>query len=248
MRKLRDRQPAFAPEDFLRLALDARSPNLAGQLAEAGLKIDPTKTDPESAVLLWREVFKAHVHAGRIRSAHAIARKMVKSGGLPELGYADLGRSCAALGWWLRSAQAYRIAARFAPARRRPLHWGACASALHHARDYVGALAAIDRATRWSTHTRPLHRAYAALIRSVQGDNIQDLTAVESELEAARCGEGYGRYVLGLLALLRGDAGRGCKYLREFVRRNASDPMRSATLTAELSRARRALRTGRAAV
>jgi hypothetical protein len=225
-------------EDFLRLAMEAASPAAAGELAQKGLDAGAHATDPEARVLLLREVFKAHLHAGRPRSAHAVARKMVRLGALPEVTHADLGRACAALGWWLRAAQAYRLAARFAPAHRRALHWGACASALHHARRHDESLAALERATRWSTSTRPLHRGYAAVVRLDQGHPVPDLAAITDDLEGARCGEGYGRYVLGLLALAQGDTTRGQRYLREFIDRNAADPLRAATLAAELARAR----------
>jgi tetratricopeptide (TPR) repeat protein len=228
-------------EDYLRRALEAESPAAAGALAKQGLALRGEEGDAEGTVLLWRELFKSHLHAGRARSAHAIARKMVQLGALPEVTHADLGRACAALGWWTRAAQAYRLAARFAPAHRRAVHWGACASALHHAERHDESLAALERALRWSTGTRPLHRAYAALVRLDRGETVPDLAEVTDELEQARCAEGYGRYVLGLLALAQGDPVRGRRYLEAFVARNADDPLRAATLAAELARARAAL-------
>src|SRR5688572_3291556 len=121
-------------DDFLRLAMESHSPSVAGELAKRGLERGQSQdVDPEGQVLLLREVFKSHLHARRQRSAHAIARKMVRLGALPEVTHADLGRACTALKWWTGAAQAYRLAARFAPARRRSLHWACCASALHHA-------------------------------------------------------------------------------------------------------------------
>jgi tetratricopeptide (TPR) repeat protein len=226
--------------------METRSQPAAGELAKQGLAAGRTHDlDPEGEVLLLREVFKAHLHAQRVRSAHAVARKMVRLGALPEVTHADLGRACAALGWWTSASQAYRLAARFAPARRRALHWASCAAALHHAERHEEALAALERAVRWSTTTRPLHRAYAALIQLDQGRHVDDLEVVTSELEAARCGEGYGRYVLGLLALARGDRARARRYLREFVRRNVGDPLREATLAAEIARAKRTLLASR---
>jgi tetratricopeptide (TPR) repeat protein len=171
---------------------------------------------------------------------------MVRLGALSELTHADLGRACTALGWWQQAALAYRLAARFAPARRRPLHWGACAAAFDHAGMPDDALAALDRAVRWSTNTRPLHRAYAALIRTERGEPVDDVPAVLSDLELAPCGEGYGRYVLGRLYFRLGDAARARRFLREFLRRNVGDPLREATLAGEIARARRCLRAGAA--
>jgi hypothetical protein len=243
VRKVRDRIQPLEADEFLRLALETSSQAAASELAIKGLERSRTQhVDPEGEVLLLREVFKGHLHARRARSAHAIARKMVELGALPEVTHADLGRACAALGWWTRAAQAYRLAARFAPARRRALHWASCSAALHHGQRHEEALAALDRAIRWSTGTRPLHRAYAALIRLDQGQTVSDLETVASDLELSRSGEGYGRYVLGLLALARGDRPLGRRYLREFLKRNVGDPLREATLSAEIARARKALR------
>ena len=243
--------PNLGADDFLRLSMETRSQAAAGELAKQGLANahangHANDLDPEGEVLLLREVFKAHLHARRPRSAHAIARKMVRLGALPEVTHADLGRACAALGWWTSGAQAYRLAARFAPARRRALHWASCAAALHHGQRYEEALAALERAIRWSTGTRPLHRAYAALVELDHGHSVDDLAELTQELAAARCGEGYGRYVLGLLAASRGDRREARRYLREFIRRNVGDPLREATLAGEIARARRTLRATRA--
>lgn len=236
----------IAAEEYLRLAMAAPSPEEAAALAREGLAVLPTG-DAEGVVLLQREIFKAHLVAGRPRSAHAIARKMVRAGALPEVTHADLGRACAALGWWSRAAQAYRLAARFAPARRRSLHWGACASAFHHASLHDDALSALDRALRWSSATRPLHRAHAALVRIDRGDIIDDLDVIVADLEVARCGEGYGRYVLGRLMYFSGDRSRAARFLREFLRRNVGDPLREATLAGEIRAARALLQQTRRA-
>ncbi|MEI8254195.1 MAG: hypothetical protein WCJ30_00830 [Deltaproteobacteria bacterium] len=236
--RIREHKPAgVAPEEYLRLAMAAPSPEQAAALAREGLALTPAD-DAEGTVLLTREIFKAHLVAGRPRSAHAVARKMVLAGALPEVTHADLGRACAALGWWARAAQAYRLAARFAPARRRSLHWAACASAFHHAGQHESALAALDRALRWSTQTRPLHRAHAALVRVDRGETVEDLDALVADLEAAPCGEGYGRYVLGCLVFHAGDRRVGARFLREFLRRNVGDPLREATLAGEILAAR----------
>jgi tetratricopeptide (TPR) repeat protein len=222
----------------------ATSPDEAASHARKGLA-QIAADDAEGAVLLQREIFKAHLMSGRPRSAHAVARKMVRGGALPEVAHADLGRACAALGWWVRAAQAYRLAARFAPARRRALHWGACGSAFHHARHHDQAIAAFDRALRWSTTTRPLHRAQAALVRLDRGEKIDDLDGVVADLELARCGEGYGRYVLGRLIIAGGDRRKGAGFLREFLRRNVGDALREATLAGEIREARKLLQQTR---
>jgi tetratricopeptide (TPR) repeat protein len=245
VRKTRDLPPMPTPDDYLRLAQHAKSPAASGELARRGLVLirEGAATDPEGALLLWREVFRDHLAAGRPRSALAVARKMVRLNVLTELAHADYGRTCCALGRWIAAAQSFRLAARFAPAQRRSLHWGACAAAFEHAGMGDEALAALDKALRWSTARRPLYRAHAAAVRLDAGQSVDDLAAIVSDLELAPCGEGYGRYVLGRLFEHMNDPARARKFLREFVRRNAADPMKAASLAGELARARKSLRS-----
>lgn len=236
-------------DDYLRLAIQTGSPAAAGAYAEKGLRDASEKVDPETMLLLLREIYRSHFYAGRLRSAHAVARKMVRMGVATEIAHVDLGRVCLSLGWWTRAAQAYRIAARNAPARRRAMHWSSAAIALHHGGDLEGALGALERAVRWSLGTKPLHRAYIALVRLDGGataDQLEGLPECIADLEVARCGEGFGRYVLGLLYAATGDDARARTSLRTFVKRNVGDPMRAHTLAAEIKRARATLRSIRA--
>jgi hypothetical protein len=54
--------------------------------------------------------------------------------------------------------------------------------------------------------------------------------------------EGYGQYLLGIIAYLVGDRRKAAAYLRAFLRRNAAiDPAKIATLREELHRAQKAL-------
>lgn len=228
-------------DDYLRLAIHTGSPAEAGAYALKGLRETDRRIDPETTLLLLREIYRSHFYAGRLRSAHAIARKMVRLGVSLEIAHVDLGRVCLALGWWSRAAQAYRIAARNAPARRRAMHWSSVAVAYHHAGEADASLSALERAIRWSLNTRPLHRAYVALVRIDAGEQpseIDGLSEAISELEVARCGEGFGRYVLGRLYASIEDDERARTHLRTFVKRNGADPMRAATLHAELRSAR----------
>lgn len=244
MRKQRD----LSADDYLRLAIGTGTPAEAALLAARGLRQDgagEAAIDPETRLLLLREIYRAHLHARRLRSAHAVAKKMVKLGVATEIAHVDLARAAAALGWWPAAAQAYRIAARNAPAARRAMHWGAVAVALHHAGLLDDALSALERAVRWSLSTRPLHRAYAALVQLDAGrpvGELEQLGDVIHELACARCGEGFGRYVRGLLEAARGDDARAVEHLEHFLQRNGDDPLRSITLAAELRRARMTLR------
>ncbi len=249
MAKARDisESPAAHAADYLRLAMATEDPRAALRLAREGLAsadeaaANGAEDDPESRLLLLRELFKAHLRDDRPRSAHAIARKMTRLGALSEVAHADLGRACAALGWFEKAARSYRLAARFAPANRRATHWSACAMALWHAEHHDESLAALERATRWSTTTRPLHKAQCAMVELSRGHTEPDLAATLADLDASRAGEGYGRFVLGMIAHWRGETPRAAALLSEFVTRNAHDPMRAATLAGEITKARRVL-------
>ena len=60
-----------------------------------------------------------------------------------------------------------------------------------------------------------------------------------ASLQRARCREGYGQFLLGMLAWHMGDAGRAAMHLRAFLARNAdADEAKAATLREELRRAR----------
>lgn len=237
--------------DYLRLAMASSSPREAMRLAIEGLAhadealARGEEDDAESRLLLLREVFKAHLREGRPRSAQMVARKMTRLGALSEVAHADLGRACAASGRYEHAARSYRLAARFAPANRRATHWSATAMALWNARQPDEALAALERAERWSTTTRPLHRAQHAMIELSRGRAVSELAAVTADLDASRAGEGYGRFVLGMIAHYRGERERARPLLLEFVSRNSNDPLRVATLAGELARAREALQSGR---
>ncbi|MDP3275189.1 MAG: tetratricopeptide repeat protein [Deltaproteobacteria bacterium] len=226
-----------------------QDPREALRLAVAGLEVstqlsrDGEADDPESQLLLLREMFKAHLRSNRPRSAHAIARKMIRLGTLSEVAHADHGRASVALGWFAQAAQSYRLAARFAPANRRAVHWAACGMALWHAARFVEAQSAIERALRWSTTTRPLHRAQLALLAIELGEVPEDLHAITADLDASRVAEGYGKYILGLLAHQRGDSAKMRVFLQAFVERSVRDPLRAATLAGEIQTAQRLLKT-----
>ncbi len=253
--KVRDLdEEATAPAaDYLRLAMATEDPREAMRLALEGIAIADEAVargaveDPESRLLLLREVFKAHLRSGRPRSAQAIARKMTRLGALAEVAHADLGRACSALGRFEHAARSYRLAARFAPANRRATHWSATAMALWNAGQHDESLAALERALRWSTTTRPLHRAQHAMVEISRGRPTPELAAIIADLDASRAGEGYGRFVLGMIAHMRGEQSKAQPLLAEFIARNSNDAMRAATLAGEITKARAALVSARRA-
>ena len=244
-----DRFLAAPPaEEYLRLAMTSESPRDSRQHARAGLaaiedaRARGDEIDQESHLLLLRELFKATMREGHPRSAHAVAQKMVRVGVMSEVANADLGRASAGLGWFVPAAHAYRLAARYAPATRRALHWSSCGMALWHAGRHDEAIAALERAVRWSTTTRLLHQAQAVMVEVSRGTHPSELTAVMADLELGPQAEGYGRFVLGWVKHRLGDP-QGLTFLKEFLRRNEHDPLRAATLHGEIAKAHHALGT-----
>ncbi len=228
--------------------MTSESPGDSRIHARAGLDvIEQAKTrgdevDQESHLLLLRELFKATMREGHPRSAHAVARKMVRLGVMSEVANADLARASAGLGWFVSAAHAYRLAARYAPATRRALHWSSCAMALWHAERHDEANAALERAVRWSSTTRLLHQAQGMMVELSRGVHAKELTAVMADLELGAQAEGYGRFVLGWVKHRLGNPD-GLPFLKEFLRRNEHEPLRAATLRGEIAKAHLALGT-----
>lgn len=83
------------------------------------------------------------------------------------------------------------------------------------------------------------------MIELSRGRPVVDLAAIAADLDASRAGEGYGRFVLGMIAHYRGERERARPLLLEFVSRNSNDPLKVATLAGELERARQALQSTR---
>ena len=89
---------------------------------------------------------------------------------------------------------------------------------------------------------RPLLVAHEAYVLLDAGEAVEDLQGIRTDLATAKCGQGYGQLVLGLIAHAIGDAPAARTHLRAFLRRNASaDEVKQATLREELRRARLAL-------
>jgi hypothetical protein len=112
----------------------------------------------------------------------------------------------------------------------------------HQAGDPDAAISTLGRALRWAAGDRPLLRAHRAYIRLDCGETPRRLAETVESLHRAKCREGYGQYLLGMIAYLTGDERRASVHLRAFLRRNAAaDVAKALTLRDELRRARLAL-------
>jgi len=99
------------------------------------------------------------------------------------------------------------------------------------------------RAIRWSSADRPLYEGHLAVVTLVQGKAVDDLDGVIARLEEAPCGQGYGRFVLGMLCSYAERPSDAQRYLRGFVSRTrAGRPALVIALESELALAEKRLK------
>lgn len=227
------------PEDWLLQALRAETAERRLAYAHAGLALADDAIDPDTHLLLLRQVYLAQITMNDLESARQTAERMVAIGTLRDLAYHDWSRILFATERPEEAIFAQRLAARTAPASRRSFHLWGLATLLHFAGQPRTALDTLGRAERWAQRDLPLLRAHGALIRLELGEPVAGLDAILSDLRSSPSREGYGEYLLGSIAAAIGDERGAIVYLRAFLHRNASaDPTKALTLREELRRAR----------
>jgi tetratricopeptide (TPR) repeat protein len=234
--------------DCLAAALRARTSQARAEWARRGLAIDTEELDPELQVLLLRQLYLSFVEEDQLSPALAIADQMARVGPMRDIALHDRARAL-----WARSEsaergevrlaiEAQRQAARIAPPDRRSFHAMALGTLLHFAGEHDAALRALARAERWSHRDRPLIRGYRAYVELDAGLVPEGIEETRRALGASPLREGYGQFVLGMIAFSLGDRRRAAVHLRAFLRKNASvERAKALTLREELRRARRAL-------
>jgi hypothetical protein len=224
--------------DFLRRAIAAPDDATRARIAAEGLA--KPDIDADTRFLLLRQLYLARFGERQYRKALALAEEMIAIGGsLVDLAHHDASRVLQALADLPGAIAAQRLAVEVAPPGRRSFHGWSLATLQHFAGDVDGALASLSQALRWSRRDRPLLRAHAAYIQLDAGRAAPALAGTVASLQRARCREGYGQFLLGMLAWHMGDAGRAAMHLRAFLARNAyADEAKAATLREELRRAR----------
>lgn len=243
MASLKEVSSSRGPADYLRMALQAESPKQRARMAQLGLEATVEgDLDPDTQVLLLRQLYLAYLESRRFQQAAEVALRMSSIGPLKDVAHHDASRALAAAGDTEAAIAQQRLAARASPPERRSFHYWSLATLLQHAGDVRGAIAALERGERWAHQDRPLLRAHRAWVRLEAGQAVRGLGAIVADLERARCREGYGQLVLGMLRHCMGDARGAAVHLRAFLRRNASaDTGKAVTLREELRRARLAL-------
>jgi len=193
-------------------------------------------------VLLLRQLYLAHVELRQLRRAADIAMRAAAIGPLQDIAWHDASRALAALGDAHDALLAQRRAARSAPPERRSFQLWGLATLQHHAGDVDAALATLQKAMRSAQRDRALLRAHAAYIRLDAGRPARNLRRTLDTLRASPNAEGYGRFLLGMIAHLMGDQREAIVHLRAFLRRNADAGLaKELTLREELRRARTVL-------
>lgn len=233
---------SLLPEDYLARALRAADAEERRREAELGLALPADVIELDTRVLLLRQVYLAEMAERRYRKAAETATAMAAVGPLADVAHHDRARALQAVGDIQAALGAQRLAARNAPARRRSFHYWSLATLQHWTGDREAALRSLEKGLRHAQADRPLLIAHEAYILLEGGEGVEDLEGIRHDLATARCGQGYGQLILGLIAHEIGDVPAARTHLRAFLRRNASaDEVKLATLREELRRARLAL-------
>jgi hypothetical protein len=234
----RPRESAATPasaEAFLQRAMAARTAATRARLARQGLA-SRAPIDPVTQSMLLRQLYLALFEQRILDKARVVAEQMVQLRVLPDVCHHDLARVLAALHDTEAAAGQLRLAARTAPASRRAFHLWTLGSLLFLADKHEAAHAALLRAIRWSTTDRPLYEGHLTLVTLAQRMPVVDLAGVIDRLEEAPCGQGYGRFVLGMLCWYAERPSDAQRYLRAFVSRTrAGRPALAIALESELA-------------
>ena len=225
------------------MALSARNAQDRARFARAGLAAEAAlDNDADTHALLLRQLYLAHLEQHRFRHAADVARQMAELGPLRDIAHHDASRALTALGDFDAAIVEQRMAARLAPLARRSFQFWSLGTLQHFAGDEKGALESLRRGIRWARRDKPLLRAHAAFVKLESGEAVPKLGEIVNDLQKAPCREGYGQFLLGMLAHHMGDKRKATIHLRAFLRRNASlDSAKATTLREELRRARTAL-------
>lgn len=243
------KREARTPEGFLAKAMDSDTPAEREQYARAGLALEHPDFHVETRMLLMRELYRAHLDQKQLVLARDVALEMSELGPLKDVAHHDAARVCAALGDLPLAITQQRLAVLSAPPERRAFQGWSLATLEHFAGEVDHALHSLDRAEhaalgmeeRAGADELPLIEAHRVYVLLDAGRPVDDAKVHDAEraLEHARRPPGYGAFLLGMIAALRGDVGRAHRFLSSFVERvERGDYARAMTLREELRRAR----------
>lgn len=225
--------------------MEAKTGEERRRLARRGLATR-AHIDPTTQAMLLRQVYLGCFELGQLRRAYAVAEQAVAIGVMVDVMHQDAARAATALGWGDEAVGHLRLAARRSPASRRAFHYWTLGSTLLLLGRAAEAEGALERATRWGSTDKPLYRAHAVLARMQAGHAVRDARRIYNKLAEAPCGHGYGRYVLGMLALELGELAVARAHLTAFLERTrASRRTMQISLAGEVREAELALARAR---
>jgi tetratricopeptide (TPR) repeat protein len=210
--------PARSPEEHLQKAVAARSAATRAKYAKLGLSVR-APLDRTTQAMLLRQLYLAHFEARRFVKALEVAHQLIELQVLTDVAHQDAARAAHALGDIEQAAGHLRLAARTSPASRRAFHFWTLGGLLYLEGRYEASVSVLERSLRWGTTDKPLYAGHLALARLARGDRTASSEELIEQLEVAPCGQGYGRFVLGLLCRHFGRRRDAVRYLDAFVRR-----------------------------
>ncbi|NUP06311.1 MAG: tetratricopeptide repeat protein [Polyangiaceae bacterium] len=224
--------------------MEAKTPRSRAIWARRGLA-SRSRLDRTTHAMLLRQLYLSHFERRNFREALDLTASSLTLGVLSDVVHQDAARAAAAMGDIDVASRHLRTAARVGPASRRAFHWWTLGSLYFLANRHAEAVGALERAARWGTRDKPLYQGHLALALIAAGeDEDVDTSELIERLESVPAGQGYGRFVLGMLALHERRLLEARSHLQAFVERTERGRLAtSIALDGELTRAKKALQS-----
>lgn len=230
-----------AAVQWLERATRAPSSRVRADCARRGLRTKGAE-DATLRAMLLRQLYLANMEDRKFRIALERAVQLIDLGVMSDVARQDAARACLGLNRVEEAVGHLRVAARVSPASRKAFHYWTLGSIYYLVDRFDEAVTALTRATLWGTTDKPLYRGQLALARRAAGQHVPELEALRDALDDAPCGQGYGKFVLGELALCLGDRDEAAACLGSFVRRTSAGRIAlQVALERELAKARQLL-------
>ena len=220
---LERRSTASSPEECLARAMSAATARARGIWARRGLAAR-SRIDKTTHAMLLRQLYLAHFEQRQFQEAVQAVEQSLPLGILADVLHQDAARAAFALGDVDRAARHLRTAARVGPASRRAFHWWTLGSLFYLSGRYRDAVGALSRAARWGVRDKPLYEAHLAVARCANGERVTGLGRMMRKLAEVPAGQGYGRFVLGLLAYHHNRSLDARTHLEAFLLRTSERP------------------------
>ena len=230
------------PTDCLERALAANSPVERAKYARLGLSYRGG-IDRTTQAMLLRQLYMAYYEAAKFRKALDVANQLLELRVMVDIAHQDAARACKSLGLIEDALGHLRLASRRGPASRRAFHLWTLGSTLFLAGRYREAAGALERAAQWGTSEKTLYQAHAILARLARGESVANHRVFFRRLAKSEMGEGYGRFVLGMMAYYTQHWDDAQTLLSSFVKRNETlRPATQHSLAGEVSLAQATLK------